>query len=538
MGPEPDVSVIVTTHNGVAYIERALDSLVRQTIGLDRMQVIVIDDGSTDETPEIVDRFAAEHAAFEVVHQQNAGGPAQPRNLALEKVRGRYVFCLDHDDYLADDALETMVGVADANGTDVVVPRIRSLGGRNTPRLMFSRTIARTDVFHCSAYWVLNPMKLLRMSMVRSVGMRFDLDMPWGEDQTFIAPALLKADGISILADRDYVFWIYRQDRSNITTSVVSLAARMPVVDHMLDYVADNVPPGADRDRLMRRHFIVEVLTSAFEGYRTESDRSAREAAFARFRELAQAYYTERIDSSFPANGRVLMRLVLEDRLEEFGEYLDVLKQAGKPGVLVEGHGVFLALPWFREQGRDLPDPLFDIAESLRLECRTEPLVVEGTAVRIEAIGRLGALTDRVTEVSLVARSRSRGIEIAIPLSHAVDLDEERAAIAIEDTVDAGRLLARLPEGTYELLMRAAAGPTARDRRLNECAPPPAEARVLRTAAHFGAPKSGELITTGAGNLSLRVTSVLSGWRRLIQRARALAGKALRRIGLKRPARG
>jgi CDP-glycerol glycerophosphotransferase len=162
VGREPDVSVVVTTFNGAAYIECALDSIVRQTVGPERMQVLVIDDGSTDATPAILERYAAENPCFEVIEQPNWGGPAQPRNRALESVQGRYVFFLDQDDSIVDDALERMISVADENGTDVVVARMKSFGGRNTPRVVFSRTVPRTDVFSSSAYWLLNPLKLFR----------------------------------------------------------------------------------------------------------------------------------------------------------------------------------------------------------------------------------------------------------------------------------------------------------------------------------------------------------------------------------------
>ena len=529
MTEEPDVSVILTTYNGAAYIECALDSLVRQTIGLDRMQVLVVDDGSTDATPAIVDRYAAEHPSFEVIHQPNSGGPAQPRNRALESVRGRYLFFLDHDDHVANDALECMVRTADVNGTDVVVGRMKGVGGRNTPRVVFPRTLPRTDVFASSAYWLLNPMKLFRMSMVRSLGLSFDTGMPWGEDQTFVAPALIKGNGISILADKDYVFWVYRDGRSNMTTSKVSLATRMPVVDYMLDFVAANVPPGKERDRLMRRHFLVEVLTSAFEGYRTEQDQALREAAFTRLRELAEAYYTERIEADLPPNGRVLMRLLLADRSDEFSEYLDLVKQAGRPGVLLEGEHVFLELPWFRDPGRGLADDLFDIAGSLRVECRTDPLVPDGSSARFSARCRLGALTDRVTAVDLVARSRARGIDRSFPLAHAVVLDEERPFVRVEDTVAVGRLLSRLSAGTYELFLRVSAGPTWRERRVCECAPPPAETRVIRSRLHFGLRRVATLVTTGPGNLSLSVVDVVARWRRRIRRVRTLVGKVVRR---------
>jgi len=506
MTEQPDVSVIVAAYNGMPYLERMLASLKRQTIGLDRMQVIVVDDGSTDETPAVLDRTAADHPSFEVIHQANFGRPAGPRNRALGMVRGRYVFFLDQDDYLADDALEAMVRVADDNGTDVVLGRIKGVGGRGTPRTMFGRTMPRTDVFSSSAYWSLNPLKLFRAETVRSLGLRFAEDLPWGEDQPFVAIAYLKGEGISILADKDYLFWVYREDRSNITTSAIYLADRMPVVDRMFDLVAANVAPGPQRDGLMQRHFRIEMADSAFEGYRMEKDPDARAAAFGRFEQIVDAYFNEGIEATLPPADRVLIRLVSEGRAEEFGAYLDELQQAAPPTVLSEGERLYLRLPWFRDPGKRLPDPLFDYTTQLRVECRLEPLAAGGDGVRFAAVCRLGALTDRVTDVALVVSPDSGQAGTVIPLAYAVSREEVRPFVAVEDTLAVDRLLASLPSGAYHLYVRVGAGTTVREHRLAECAEPRSGSTLVHLMGH-GRPaaKSGVLRTWEGGSLTLRV---------------------------------
>lgn len=502
---QPDVSVIVAAYNGMPYIERMLDSLVSQTIGLARMQVLIVDDGSTDETPAVLDRMAAAHPEFEVVHQANFGRPAGPRNRALESVRGRYIFFLDQDDYVSDDALEAMVRAADDNGTDVVLARFKGVGGRGTPRTMFARTVPRTDVFSSSAYWTLNPMKLFRASMVRSLGMKFAEDSPWGEDEPFVATAYLKGSGISILADKDYVFWVYRDDLSNITTSALALADRMPVVDRMFDLVAANVPPGPGRDRLLQRHFRVEMGDSAFEGYRTETDPGLRAAAFVRFRQIVDSYYNKAIEAALPPADRVLMLLISEGRADEFAAYLDALAQAGTPRVLEEEGHLFLELPWFRDPDKGLLDDLFSIEAQLKAECRVEPLVIDPSGVRLDAACRLGALTDRVTDVSLVVRSRVDGDRAVIPLAHKVVEEEVRPFVLVEDILPSDRFLAGLSDGRHDLYMRVASGGTWRERKLSESAPPMPGLRIVHRVAEGGSATSAALKTTLKGTLSLRV---------------------------------
>src|ERR1043166_6812675 len=95
----PDVTVIVAVYNPGPYLHRCLRSLAGQTIG-DRLEIIAVDDGSTDGSGAVPARSAAAHPArVTVLHQTNSGGPAGPNNRALDLAAGRYVFFVGADDY-------------------------------------------------------------------------------------------------------------------------------------------------------------------------------------------------------------------------------------------------------------------------------------------------------------------------------------------------------------------------------------------------------------------------------------------------------
>lgn len=522
MVSSPDVSVIIASYNGLPYFEETLASLDRQTIGAPRMQVIAVDDGSTDGTAEYLDGFARAHEWLEVIHQENTGGPSAPRNRALEHVRGRYVFYLDNDDVLADDALRAMVTVADANCTDVVLPRMRGVNGRGTPRVPWMRTMPRTDVFSSAAYWSLNPMKLYRTEVVRREGLYFPGDIPRCDDQPFTAGAYLAANGISILSDRDYVYWVRRRGDENITYSLLSLADRMPVVDLMFDFVAERVAPGPNRDKLMRRHFQIELIDSAFLGYRDSTDHEQRTVAFGRFREIVDAYLTPAIDELLPPAGRILLRDIASGSEEAFADRLERFRGAGS-GVLVEGEHVFASLPGFRDRASGLADDLFDMGARLKAEARLEPVTVGSDGLRVEAECRLGDLTGDVTEVALIAKHRAGGGESVLPLHFAIVTElvreVDRPYAVVSGTVAARDLIGTAEPGVHDLYLRLSTGAVARTCRLGECAPPPQSARYLQTGGLLGA--TGRLFTTSAGNLSVAVKrGALHGLRSSTFRAR------------------
>lgn len=136
---EPDVSVIIGAYDAMPYLVRCLESVEAQTIGADRMEIVAIDDGSTDGTGACLEEFAARTAIpMRVVRQPNSGGPSGPRNRGLDLARGRYVFFLDADDYFGEEALERMVAMGDRAGTDVVLGKIVGVN-RGAAKSMWGR---------------------------------------------------------------------------------------------------------------------------------------------------------------------------------------------------------------------------------------------------------------------------------------------------------------------------------------------------------------------------------------------------------------
>ncbi len=248
----PDVSVIIPAHNAGPYLDRCLDSVVAQTIGLDRMEVVVVDDGSTDGTGEAADSWAARYPdVFRVVHNEvGSGGPAAPRNTALDLVTGRYVFFLDADDHLGHEALQRLVAAADENGSDVVAGQMSTSTGRGLPNRSFRRTDLDADVFTSDVYWSLSALKLFRRELLEKNKIRFPTEFPILSDQPFTALAYLRARRISVLADYDYYFAEWRDDGKHVTRSG-SVSDRIDVVEAMCALVLREVADPVGRSRLL-----------------------------------------------------------------------------------------------------------------------------------------------------------------------------------------------------------------------------------------------------------------------------------------------
>jgi glycosyltransferase involved in cell wall biosynthesis len=146
------VSVLVAVYNAEQFLPECLDSLLRQT--LPDIQVVCVDDGSTDGSLSLLHDYACRDTRIEVVHLDENGGQAHARNVGLQQASGEVVCMLDADDWLSDDALERMYEAFDAE-TDAVLFDVVSVYGRREehyPMPLFE-SLTGHEAFRLSLTW-------------------------------------------------------------------------------------------------------------------------------------------------------------------------------------------------------------------------------------------------------------------------------------------------------------------------------------------------------------------------------------------------
>lgn len=114
------LSIIVAAYNEEQYIRKCLDSLIKQSMSTG-LEIIVVDDGSTDDTAKICDAYAKKYPGrLKAFHEANAGqGPA--RNFGISKSTGDYIGFVDADDWVSNNMFEEMYQTAVKNNSDMVV---------------------------------------------------------------------------------------------------------------------------------------------------------------------------------------------------------------------------------------------------------------------------------------------------------------------------------------------------------------------------------------------------------------------------------
>ncbi len=121
---EETISVIIPVYNIELYLEQCLDSVIDQTYR--KLEIILIDDGSTDKSGVICDEYEIKDPRIIVIHQENAGAAAA-KNAGLRKATGEYLAFVDGDDWLESFAYQTMINIMHEEKTDVVECAFRNV---------------------------------------------------------------------------------------------------------------------------------------------------------------------------------------------------------------------------------------------------------------------------------------------------------------------------------------------------------------------------------------------------------------------------
>ncbi|MFD1656887.1 glycosyltransferase family 2 protein [Streptomyces caeni] len=410
VGTPPDVSVVVAVYNTMPYLTECLDSLVGQSIGRDRLEIVAVDDGSTDDSGRELDRFAELYpGTVKVIHQANSGGPAAPSNRALDVATGRYVYFIGSDDHLGDQALERMVTCADEHRSDVVVGKMVGTNGRYVHQALYKESAPDVSLYDSALPFTLANTKLFRRELVEQHKLRFPEHLPVGSDQPFTIEACVRARKISVVADYTCYYAVKRGDASNITYRADHLA-RLRCTAEIMDFTAGLIEAGPKRDAVLRRHFTWELAKLIQDDF-PALDRDLRREICAGIARLADTYFTDGIRDAMDVKRRVRICLARAGAVDELCEAITSEKQNGAPPFLLEGDRAHARYPGFRDSlvgvpdrcyevlGEAVPGPLAQGTELLASAWEQEDGRLAYTAsVRVPVAGDAGGATVRLAQ--------------------------------------------------------------------------------------------------------------------------------------------
>ena len=210
---EIKVSVIVPVYNVEQYLEECVDSLIGQT--LEEIEILLIDDGSTDSSGEICDRYAKEYENIRVIHKENEG-QGKARNVGLLYVQGKYVYYMDSDDLLEKDSLRFLYDEAEKKQLDVILFSAECFSDEidikfdptEYQRTQFLNEVMSGEVlfgkiFPVNEYYCSIPMRFYRRKYLTDHKFEFPLDIIH-EDELFGFFSLIRAAKAECMSQQFY----------------------------------------------------------------------------------------------------------------------------------------------------------------------------------------------------------------------------------------------------------------------------------------------------------------------------------------------
>ncbi|MDD3429795.1 MAG: glycosyltransferase [Oscillospiraceae bacterium] len=240
---QPVVSVIVPVYNVKDYLPRCVASILGQTYS--DLEIILVDDGSTDGSGRLCDHYAEQDSRIQVIHKEN-GGLSDARNAGLDIATGEYITLIDSDDYVAPYYTEVLLSLALSNKAQIAVGTWQEIYTEETQALQVEEqkvqvvsnlqaleTMLYQKVFDTSA-WV----KLYKRSLFEKV--RYPKGMLF-EDLFTTYKLLWQCDTVAYTSQKLYGYY----QRSNSIMNVAFTPRRMHQVEaaeQILSFVKENCP--------------------------------------------------------------------------------------------------------------------------------------------------------------------------------------------------------------------------------------------------------------------------------------------------------
>ena len=362
---EYKLSVVVLVYNAEYYLEECLNSLVNQT--LDGIEIICVNDESTDNSLNILNRYARKYDNIKIINQKNQGGAIAGNN-GLKHAKGEYVTLVDSDDIVVKDAYEKLYNKAKETGSDIVggKPNIylsgyqREISHKHNIWLE-ERTIDPSkdiDIYYDVFYWD----KIYKRSLIEE----HDIYMIPGKlyaDAPLVFKAYLYAKKITIIPDFIY-YW-----RKRSTTAITKGNSYTSITKSLLDL--DNM-----HDRLVTYYYLKDYFKQAgkedifedvmkiyFERFFYPINGILKDENFKNgyLKELKPIL--EDIPNIYDNDLRIIYNLytyfILNDEIEALEDFINFHKD--DKDLLVEGDKVYWNIKYFRNPEYKIPDELFEI---------------------------------------------------------------------------------------------------------------------------------------------------------------------------------
>ena len=266
----PSVSIILPIYNTEKYIENTLNSIINQTFT--DYEIIIINDGSTDQSPEICEKILTKNNINYKIHHQENKGVSSARNKGLENVKGEYIIFVDGDDQIHEKHIESLYTNLKKENTDFAFTQMIIKKGK--------KTITPSDAYKAiKGQKILTGYQLIKHELMMDIPFRFcqimykkqiikennikfSENVTYGEDTEFALKSLLYAKTIAYTEQATYYY--LQNDTSSTSQSFLERFNFIKILEDLSKYYHDYKMP---KEELLDYPYLQEII-DLIENYR------------------------------------------------------------------------------------------------------------------------------------------------------------------------------------------------------------------------------------------------------------------------------
>lgn len=276
----PAISIIIPVYNTQDYIERCIRSILCQSFT--DLEVIAVDDGSTDASWDVLTRLAASDSRLHIYHKEN-GGVSAARNMAMEYAHGAWYMFVDSDDELLPNALKSMWSAVKSTPCDMVVG--------NYKRIKETGEVIHSDKYQSAEEWSLDRIvdsffhfkpdrfqgylwnRLFRAEIIKKYNLQFNKGILYKEDGLFLMQYLLRSRS-NVMTIPEEVYTYYDRVDSAMgkirkgfePAHITNLYARVLILDEIKQYTptSENIMMAKQSINNMARILVRQMIRARY----------------------------------------------------------------------------------------------------------------------------------------------------------------------------------------------------------------------------------------------------------------------------------
>lgn len=298
------VSIIIPVYNAENTISKTIDSIIKQSIGLENLEIILIDDKSDDQSRQILLKYAKEFPNISPVFlKENSGSPAIPRNLGIEIAQGRYIMFVDADDWLHPKGINSLYKLLESTGDNYAIGKTIKVSEKGKHIIgEYNNWSTRKSINPLSIVQIFHHLaptgRMIKKSFLKEKGIKFP-NKKYAEDKQFFLDVLTCCETIS--TTKDIIYYANRYSDNESLTTRTDIFEKTDANISVIKHVIEKDLPIETEKILLNRLYEFDCITRLFNrGHFLKSNN--KQMYFDKFAEVLQT--TKDLRYNFESNFR------------------------------------------------------------------------------------------------------------------------------------------------------------------------------------------------------------------------------------------